>query len=308
MDALVNFFTRKYPSNFVAGIDDSNIIIIQNTAAKNNQFLLLLAVGIAYDPTHCDVFTMHNYIMHKFEVDACFKQLYNLARNMHAKSSISMEVVVYPSLPEYAENYWCGSERQYPFGDIKFYLHGDGTNSRVITGSALRQYIYDAVQCHDTKTGTSKEQNKRISGYMQYWNRQYLSPSLVVADIDGAFYNSDKDITVLLEVKRSNIVPWHPYLEDLANYRLYHKLSRNLNPDSSYFVIQHRKPSGAILYDTSTTVKFYSTNALDEDVITRLTRYNKPAGDFLLHHNQPQKGEVLTLADICQAINAILEL
>lgn len=307
MDALINYFIRKYPYNFISGTDDCNIVIIRNNKVQPKKFILLVVVGVTYHPTGCNVFDMHNYINNKLEVDVRFKQLHTLARHIHDKNQTEIQIIGYPALPEYAENNWAGSEKAHPFGETRFYMHGDGSNSKMVSGYELREYIYNAIQCVEKDEGTSKEQNSHISGYMQYWNRNFLSSSLSIVDIDGVFYNWKKEMAVLLEVKRSNYEPWSPFLKDCANYMLYCSLSQNINSGSYYLLMQHHEEekSGAMLCDDDYQIKFYCVTGVDTEEYWKLKNAGKINGNYLLRKKEHCLGQTLTLAEVCQKIESV---
>lgn len=303
MDALINYFIRKYPNNFISGTDDCNIIVIQDS--KSQKFMLLLVIGVNYHPSGYNVFSMYNYIRDKLEVDIRFQQLYKFAEHIHNKNNTEIQIIGYPSLSEYAENNWCGSEIEYPFEDVKFYIHNKGINSKMISGEELKQHIYDVVDCLDSSSGTMKAQNSHISSYMQYWNRNFLAPTLRIVDIDGVFYNWDKETAALLEVKRSSYEPWAPYLSDLANYKLYCALSKNINSVSYYLLMQHHdeEKNGVASCDDDYKIRMYCVTGIDFDTYNNLKEEKKKNGNYLKRGRSISDGKMLTLSDMCLQIN-----
>ena len=78
MDALANYFIRKYPDNFVAGTEDCNIILIKYRYNYKNplqNILMVIAIGINYNPVHLNVFDTHDYIKSRLAIDIRFQKL-----------------------------------------------------------------------------------------------------------------------------------------------------------------------------------------------------------------------------------------
>ena len=309
MDALANYFIRKYPENFVSGTDDCNIILMKNGQVYTLQnILMLIAIGINYNPMVLNVFDAHDYIKSRLVVDSRFQKLSVWSDYLKTMFGVNAQIVAYPTIPEYAENNWIGSEQQYPFMDIKFYFHQDGKNSCLITGADLQRYIHQFLN-YNSDIGTDKAMNDHLSTYLQYWNRNCLGKYLKIVDLDGSFYNLNRQDAknALLEIKRSDVVGsdglWHPYIRDYANYKLYDVIANGTG--SKFFLMKHlsEEKVGNILLDDNYILSLYDITGLNDTEYWKLKNNNIRSGEFL---NTSYLTHDITLGQVCDYINRYL--
>lgn len=96
-------------------------------------------------------------------------------------------------------------------------------------GEAVHSIAREAGVAYDVSRRTPKARNKQIVDALHAWSREHVSSDLIVNDID-AFYAAgplDNPTTpvALVEFKRSSVVGWQPYLDDLANYGLMRRIA-----------------------------------------------------------------------------------
>jgi hypothetical protein len=70
-----------------------------------------------------------------------------------------------------------------------------------------------------------KEVKKSVNDVLAWWSQQFLSPQMAVNDVDVLHGLREGGTPLLLELKRSNVKGWLPYLEDVANFVLLRSLA-----------------------------------------------------------------------------------
>jgi hypothetical protein len=71
--------------------------------------------------------------------------------------------------------------------------------------------------------------NKTLNDMFQRWTRAYLTGQLSINDLDAIVRFDDPTRVFVLEVKRSNVPNWTPYLNDVPNYLLMKAAARQGN-------------------------------------------------------------------------------
>jgi len=83
----------------------------------------------------------------------------------------------------------------------------------------LKKYFEGINESLVSSEGSSKAINKSMNDNFQRWTRQHLSKFLVINDFDG-FYMKDSTVFILeLKRVRESCEKWHPYTDDISNYR-----------------------------------------------------------------------------------------
>lgn len=308
MDALANYFARKYPDNFITGTDDCHLLIIKKGGDDDlKNALFVIAVGAFYEPLHIDIYSLHDYVNGRLKSDPRLRNMYAWAKDIRKTYGINTQLIVYPKIPDYEENNWNGSERSYPPEQVMFYIYGNGTDSRPVSGETLMKNIHNYIG-YKGEIGCIKKVNCKVATYLQYWDRAYLGKGIQVTDLDGVFYNKKTGKSILLEIKRSNSKGkngyWSPYTSDYNNYRLYDTIAKKI--EAGFLVIKHcsdEKNQFTLLEDHH-TADLYDVCGINEKEYKNLINNGIFSGEYLdtnvINRNA-------TLGNICDHIKRMMD-
>lgn len=299
-EELANYFLRKYPDHFITGSPDCSSIIYR----YNSHILLLIAIGVEYNPYELKEEDASKYILAKKNIDIRVQEHLRLASSLVKQEIVQCRVLLYPTLMEYEENNWREMDQTLNFSDILFFICDSDANGTVVNGAELRNIIHNAILYDKPEIGTGKAENKQVSCFLQRWTRIFLGTYIKIVDIDGMFHDGNYNPRVLLEIKRSNDPQWLPYLEDYSNYKVGNELAHLCK--IIFFVVKHNKYDDFILLSDNEKVQFYNVTGILEDVYKDLDAKNEKKGRFL---NVVRSGQYIgSLKELCAEINKFLGL
>jgi hypothetical protein len=307
MDQLTSYLLGKYPNNFICGTEQCDILL-WGIQQDHEMIPKMITLNVAFDyiPTSIPEENIVNYLNNKYTTDIHFNKMYKHCKELATLKKLNFSVFVYPSLPSFADNYWHKSTQEYKLDEVNFYVKDVMNNSPFkYNGKELVSYIYKVLGKTYTDKGSTKEQNKTIHDYFQFWSRNNLSTYIKKLDCDGILKNNANNKHALIEIKRSSIPPipqWKPYVNDSNNYKTQLAFSKKLN--AKCWLLQHE---GKGVISSTTNISFYDIDSANNEKIQELYEVQKQTkkaqyGDYLICNRQ----EVPLAIDGTHSLNQII--
>ena len=129
-----------------------------------------------------------------------------------------------------------------------------GLDGALITPEQYAELVNNRRSPPDLKDPGIKEVNGSVNDVFHWWSRRFLSPQLAINDID-AIYNlrkAESGKTFILELKRSDVRNWLPYLDDVPNFMLLRSLQNGIKETRSV-IIQYGKIDNSRLHILTTS-------------------------------------------------------
>jgi len=147
----------------------------------------------------------------------------------------------------------------------EFIISKDGQSFSIASPDELTEIFSDAGL--PIKEGAiKKEINDKASSIYHLWQREHLGENIVVVDIDLIKFNSNNEIEIIFELKRSyiSLEKWGPYEKDKNNYILLSKIAQTMA--IKLRIIYNVRIKFPIFKDILPKIKIYNVEYINNEI------------------------------------------